>query len=75
MTPGDAAMLFVRLCLCGPLLYIGLVIAIDPASLERSAKRWPMSCARLSSVSKGSNGRSRWLNPARFTVLQLRETP
>ena len=38
MTPGDAAMLFVRLCLCGPLLYIGLVIAIDPASLERSAE-------------------------------------
>jgi len=38
MTPDDAATLFVRLCLAGPLLYIGLVIAIDPASLERWAE-------------------------------------
>lgn len=38
MTPGEVATFLVRLCLCGPLLYIGLVIAIDPASLERSAE-------------------------------------
>ena len=38
MTPEDAATFFVRLCLAGPLLYIGLVIAIDPASLVRWAE-------------------------------------
>ena len=38
MTPDDAATFFVRLCLCGPLLYIGLVIAIDPASLAKWAE-------------------------------------
>ena len=38
MTPDDVAMLFVRLCVAGPLLYIGLAIAIDPASLERWAE-------------------------------------
>jgi hypothetical protein len=38
VTPDDAATFFVRLCLCGPLLYIGLAIAIDPASLGRWAE-------------------------------------
>jgi hypothetical protein len=36
MAPDDAATFFVRLCVAGPLLYIGLVMAIDPASLVRS---------------------------------------
>ncbi|MCX6638375.1 MAG: hypothetical protein NT090_25255 [Acidobacteria bacterium] len=35
MTPDDAATLFVRLCVAGPFLYLGLVMAIDPASLVR----------------------------------------
>jgi len=38
MAPDDAATFFARLCVSGPLLYIGLVMAMDPASLVRSAE-------------------------------------
>ena len=38
MTPDDAVTFWVRLCLCGPLLYIGLVMAMDPASLAKWAE-------------------------------------
>lgn len=38
MAPDHAATFLVRLCLAGPLLYIGLVMTIDPASLGRSAE-------------------------------------
>jgi hypothetical protein len=36
MTPDDAATLFVRLCVAGPFLYLGLMMAIDPAGPVRS---------------------------------------
>ena len=36
MTPGHAATFLLRLCIDGPLLYIGLMMVMDPASLARS---------------------------------------
>jgi len=38
MLSDQAATLFARFCFCGPLLYIGLLMAIDPASFVRVAE-------------------------------------
>jgi hypothetical protein len=35
MVLDQAARILVRLCSCGPLLFIGLLMAIDPASVAR----------------------------------------
>ena len=35
MVLDQAAAILGRLCVCGPLLYIGLLMAIDPASIVR----------------------------------------
>jgi hypothetical protein len=38
MLSDQAATLFARFCFCGPLLYIGLLMVIDPASFVRFAE-------------------------------------
>ena len=35
MPPDNAATFFLRLCIDGPLLYIGLMMVLDPASLAK----------------------------------------
>ncbi|MGA2737848.1 MAG: hypothetical protein ABSG65_10410 [Bryobacteraceae bacterium] len=35
----QAAAILGRLCVCGPLLYIGLLMAIDPVSIVRLSER------------------------------------